>query len=1018
MPPSPSPMFSYRTARGSARSSGLVVAIGVGLACAGLIAFVVLKGPRSADRSPAARNSDPSSGQPSGQTPGLSLPSSPDSKQSSGEGGWGLRVELADRMNAARRAALITARRVEPQEGKRFRVSEPAAWIFLSDGRALRVSAATGLFHMPARDQAPERGSFEGRVRGDLFADGSAADLGLKDPPKPLASAELGDTLEFDSTLGEVRIPGAVAIDAASLGWAFEGKGIHLLLDQPNEGLRRLTVSESPRIRRLAVSAGPGSNSSGPTSPSSTTAGTPERPIETLYQARFAKPVEFTSASRSMTAEQADAFIRLVGNRLRPGAIASMTTAPKSPTDANPLTASAPEAPLEAFELSSLGSLDIVAAQTPPKELTNDDIHVALQGTVSPVAFRDDKSGLVGAASKAVFAATRGDLALSGVGEGAVSLRTATGGKLASNHLTINLPTGVGQVRGEGSISDRSGLPADAPEKRPRTLSWKDQADFVIDRRTKPAGGGADSTSGIKEALIAGSVSGGDGTSSFSGDLLRLTFAERSQPLHAELVGNALARDIKDGALSAGSMVLDFERLPADSTAPGKVRTEPRTLTAQTFVEARRPDSLLSAESLDATIGRPATGKLGPLTVTARGTVNFSNSDHVVAQGHELRVDVPAERADVIGLSQDQPALVSQGGSSLTGSVINLDRLRERVEVPGSGRFETSGDEKTGVSAAEASWMTSMVFESITGILDAKGSTKARVLSNDRTIETVAADAIRIELTPRPRSNAGSPAPADAAGERKVLRATANADAGSAKPAATVESRQYDGPVSLTNTNNRRAERILHLTGTSILADNVNGTVSVPGAGKAVAFDRRAQTEGNATPAPGAPTPAAITSGNTVSRGTTLMEWAGSMLFTRESGVLSLKDKARLTHERAQDGLLLDLEATNLEATIASIPGQSGDSEARGELRTASAMGSVFGRIKPQNGERQIAADSLVYDAAVGSLRLSAVQGATPREITIFDAATSSTLRAAEALWDLRTDRIEIVKPSPISTPR
>lgn len=1007
-------MLSRRVARGSARSSGLVVAIGVGLACAGLVAFVVLKGPRSAERSPSSRDS----GQADGQTPGLSLPSSPDNKQTSGEGGWGLRVELADRANAARRAALITARRVEPQDGKRFKVSEPAAWIFLSDGRALRVSAATGVFHMPARDQAPERGSFEGRVRGDLFADGSAANTGLKEPPKPLASADLGDSLEFDSTLGEVRIPGTVSIDAASLGWMFDGKGVHILLDQPNEGVRRLTISQSPRIRRVALAASPATSPPGKGSLATSPASAPSVPIETRYQARFDTPVVFTSASRSMTAEQAEAYVRLIGNRLRAGAIASMKST-STPASGASSDTPATDAPLEAFELSSSGPLDIVAAQTPVKELAQDDIHIALQGTASPVVFRDVKSELVGSASKAVFAATRGDLTLSGVDAGAVSLRTAAGGELASNHLSINMPTGVGQVLGEGSISDRSGLPADAREPRPRTLSWKDQADFIIDRRVTQAVGTGRSVSGIKEALVAGSVAGRDGTSSFGGDLLRITFADRSQPLHAELVGNAMARDTKDGALSAGSMVLDFEALPADPASPGKVRTEPRTLTAQMFVEARQPDSLLSADSLDATIGRPASGKLGPLTVTARGTVNFSNSDHIVAQGHELRVDVPAERADVIGLSQDDPALVSQGGSSLTGAVINLDRSRERVEVPGPGRFETSGDEKTGVSAAEAAWKTSMVFESTTGILDAKGATKARVLSNDRTIETVDADAIRIELTPRPKPAVGSAPAASPAGDRKVLRATAIAGASTdaVKPVATVESRQYDGPVSLSSTNSRRAERILHLTGTSILADNAAGTVSVPGAGKAVAFDRRTPPTGNALPTP-VTTPGTLTPGGTGSRGTTLMEWAGSMLFTRDTGVLSLKDKARLTHERAQDGLILDLEASSLDATISSIPGQAGDSEARGELRTASAMGSVFGRIKPQNGERQIAADSLVYDATAGSVRLSAIQGATPREITIFDAATSSTLRAAEALWDLRTDRVEIVKPSPISTPR
>ena len=49
------------------------------------------------------------------------------------------------------------------------------------------------------------------------------------------------------------------------------------------------------------------------------------------------------------------------------------------------------------------------------------------------------------------------------------------------------------------------------------------------------------------------------------------------------------------------------------------------------------------------------------------------------------------------------------------------------------------------------------------------------------------------------------------------------------------------------------------------------------------------------------------------------MEWSGSMNFARAAGLLTLKDKARLTHERNDDGLLLDLEASEMQATIAGI---------------------------------------------------------------------------------------------------
>lgn len=998
--------FVRTSRRGSTRSTGLIVAIGVGLACAGLIGYVVLKGPRSGvlgGKLPIPAE-DPTSS--------LTLPGTADGKRTSSEGGWGLRVELADRADASRRAALVTAKRVEPLEGKRFRVTEPAAWIFFADGRAMRVSASKGLFSMPARDQAPEQGVFEGNVKGQLFADGAAAASGDAENPaaaptaKPIATADLGQKLEFDTTLGEVTIPGAVAIHAEELGWMFEGRAVHILLDQPKEGVKRLTVGESPKLRRIAIAT---ATPDKPTDAAATKTDDKKAatPIETLYKADFSKGVTFTSTSQAVNSEQAQAFIRLLGNKLRPTAIAKITTKPAPGVPAT--TPAAPEPvtdSLDSFEISSTGPLDITAVATAPSELAKDDVYLALQGkNEKPVAFGDKKSGLSGQSPKVEFSATRGDIALSG---GPVAIKSRQDGELRSSHLALNLPTGVGQVRGEGSVEENKLRPDAKPDDKKRSLAWKDQADFVIDR-TRGIGG-------LKEALVAGSVTGFDGQSSFEGQLLRLTFAERSQPLHAELTGGALARDTKEGALSALAMTLDFEKLK-DSA---KVKTEPRQLTAQGFVEARRPDSLLSADTLDARIERPATGKLGPTLVVAKGTVNFSNTDSVTAQGEEFRVDVPAEQAVVLG-SKDQPGIVSQGGSSLAGNIIKLDKPRERVEVPGPGHFETSGDEKTGVLAAEASWTELMTFESTTGILDAKsstGNTRLRVLSDDRTIETVQSDAVRVQLTPiAPKSRSTEPSkdsPLGAPGERKVLQATAlSADA---KSPAKVESRQYDGPITLASVEGRRAERILHLEGGKIIADNTEGTLSVPGVGKALAFDRR--------PAASSPTPAggntAPFEANSSMRGTTLMEWSGSMNFSRATGLLALKDKARLTHERNDDGLLLDLEANEMQATISgiSVTDATQADEPRAALKTAKADGAIFGRVKPRNGERQITADSLFYDATAGTMRLGADQNGPPHELTIFDAATSSTLRAAEVLWDLRIDRIEVVKPSPLTAPR
>jgi hypothetical protein len=305
-----------------------------------------------------------------------------------------------------------------------------------------------------------------------------------------------------------------------------------------------------------------------------------------------------------------------------------------------------------------------------------------------------------------------------------------------------------------------------------------------------------------------------------------------------------------------------------------------------------------------------------------------------------------------------------------------------------------------------------MTFDDATGVLEALGQVKAESQPDDFTVERLTAEKVRVTTAREEKDKAAEDSPFASAygGDRRVVSMTAESPEG--RPLVTAESRRYDGEVTLDSVEGRRLERILYLEGRSVTAGVEDGTLSVPGAGKALVLDRRAQADpveselGSAPAAPGG-LPAMASS----FRGTALFEWKDAMSFSRGGGELTMRGGVKVTNDRPADRTTVLVQADTVTALLAGLEGDS----PRAELSRAEAVGGVFARFRTGQSERELTADHAVYDAVKSELRIDAKAGG---EVSLLDASTATPIRAAELLWDLAKDRVEVVRPSPITTPR
>ncbi len=1123
--PTPHRVGVARTRGFTLRATGMVIALGVLLIGVGLVGLLAVYSSRRPGAGPATLPKPP-----------VVMPPTPVDLSQAGLARSGrARVQFVDKTDPSRVTGYLEWAALQPTSPGRASIETPRAIVYLRDGRAVSITAAQGEIVYPAgRPEQTESGTFEGGVliallpfapeeEGEQRADGAAATT-TTDAPAPIAQVFTRE-IDFNMALGEVLAAGPFR--ASGPRFELSARGLRIVGDQVNSRLA-MTIEQTDYLYLVPQRPMPGaSEASGktarPTRPSTAPAPAASG-AETFYHAALAERVRIVRGGFTLDAARLDAWARLVGGSLPPGAMGEPADAPGTavpkpivardatteetgqPADSPGLkrpalqrSAAIPGEPLVLFNLAGDTSDVIVATwggplvisplDTRPGGLDGQHLLALLTGAkgneATPphpdtidVMGTDDASGGWLKAPTVKYAATSRTISVLGSDVskgGGVSHPARMGlksqGEIAVASASLNLATGIGSARGPLVLTDATDTPA-----KPRRIACDDQADFAIS--TRGVEGGAPGLGvGNKLRFVAfnGNVHAQDGPAWLKANAARVDFLGKDKPsgpldglierLHAE--GNVQGADGDDSSLACETLDVGFEPSPTGREA------DPTDVLAQGSVKGRRAGWEMETGRLAARMARDERNRLIVQSASAEGGAKVRGRG-VEAVAETLRAEVASRVLDLLG----PRVTLSRDGGTIAGTQMRLDGFREELTVFGTGTLDyapligADGLPKAASDSmplrANAAWTRAFTFANVEGRAECVGGVVASIDRTPLEADDLRAERIEFRFTPgTPGSGfdalegSNSPAPGaqsdspvtPATPPRRLLHAEAEGDAkaapGSPPSRARLESRRFAREAApsapgTTPAADRPVERLLLAEGERLIADESQGVLRIPGAGRALIDDRRPGDPALAatgTPAAIQPSLPTDLSG---ARGTTLLTWgpgttgkpvaptppltvpalaaeASGLVFDRQAGLLTLGSPSRIIYRPAPDQPVLTIDSIRAEARVRTSGSGVSLAPSQGEasLLSATALGNVF--VRAQQGTT-LTADRLNFDAvtqiAEASAEPSNPGGGGRGRVVLTEPASATPVIARVLRWDVARQRATIVEPAPTAIPR
>lgn len=818
-------------------------------------------------------------------------------------------------------------------------------------------------------------------------------------------------------------------------------------------------------------------------------------PKQDHYRTHFTGAVTLVQDRRKIAGDALTVWSRFIDNKLPEGALGRPAPAQRNTTSAAlspPHAAGIAPLPLRAlFPALSLGAAnaqtsasrelftprpdDIVltwnrevttapiAASTPPKELAEGN-HVHARFTSDRndgnrrITLTDSAIGAIGVCGTLDYAATTRRLALSdGPGIDRVDFVAPSIGRFSGKNLSIDLSSGVGQVRGGGTLlslqsDDATVVPeadpdAPLPEGAMRRISWLDQADFVFH---PPAGErGLDGL--LNTACFTGEVLARDNWSSLSGDFLKVDF-DRFEPQpgtyrtslrHLRLQGGdgpALAvgapspkradpaRPLPplDPYIEAETLDIEFKRRSDDRADVDPTLVVARGTSGEGkgkhFVTVADDKVRLTTMNLVAELRPDSNGKIAVGDLVAEGQLRVERNDGVWAAADKLVASGADRWADLTAEDPtDTPvALALADRSIIRGPQVHLEDGPGVLHVFGVGTFDhlqpltdapsinpalaaqADPDIPPGMMRVRASWSRSMLFVNQTGRIECHGDAEVSARS---AVEGRVARCERLLLDispadePKPASLTTAPVAVGSdlfgdMGDRRLLRAEL--------VGASLE-REGGAPASvkawtfgLSGAGERTFDRVLYLESARIGTDEDTGVITVPEAGTGLIFDAGRQ--------PAAPGSAGTNSPSVGPSGDTRFRWNKSLAFDRKAGELMLLDSVELEHLALGGSDKIVMRSQSLGARFDPGPGGGG------RLLSATCGGGAIA----ESGTQLLTADEFIYDGLTDTIRATTT---SDQPVMLTDTRRAAPVVAKSLIWDRRADRIEVVEPMPVIAP-
>lgn len=973
-----------------------------------------------------------------------------------GEGGGarGLHIQIMDRDDRARLAAELRTDTIDPLAAQRYRVTNPRATLYLEDGRVVHIASDGGTLVMPDRAKAPETGTLKGNVvvrHFDALPSGRQPDPETDEP----TITWRGATLSFDATLGEASTNEPFTLNSNT--FEFKAADAKLLINQALERLERFTVrkggtlvyfaepltpepaedpaqpdrdagADTPRLAQDDTTP-PDQHAAADTAPPP-----PLAPVITFYQGAMRDEIVLERGGQRIESDRLDLFARTIDNKLPEGAIASFSTplgetppndteptadALGTPGDAQPESNDNTDAttndPIEIAEadtdqsqppppddatLSWTGVLEIRPLSAEPPELEAN--HLAARFTSEKsgvVSFSDALSQASGQAAVVEYAMTTQRLVLSGPSqERSVFITSPTIGEATMGRLEIPLATGHALVPGPFSVIAADGI---------SRVDSREQANLIFAVRDGRL------TGELLEVMCLGSARAADADASLEADFLHAFF--KSDDTGDSRLRRLIARDgvrLADGHSASGTC--DALDVTFDPNAKDPI---PTTVDATGSVRFRDQTAKIDADHLFVNLRETEEGAIEVAKAWADGDVTFRQlADQIEITGDRLFADTDAEYIEVEHKSEDGNgtlARIARGQTVITGALVRLNGSLRTARVQGPGSFEHRAGKGEQASHILANWTEGMAFDDATGKLECLGDVEAIHEPDPLTRDTITAALVRVQLDPAGETTVTADASDDAlaldamSDDDRAIRtvyAAGQAYFGVGDTLATIESARYAAPANETfdlttpteheptNTPEPILERAFRLSGVEIISDNQAGTLDVPGRGRLFVADLRPVPE-NQT--------------DSTERGAALFDWTGSLHADRTLGTAEMLDSVQMNHTRISDGSKAMLECARLRINFD--PSENDRTETIfGGLRSAIADTNVYLR----TDTRELTADLLEYNPDTG---LAQALADSFNLVQILDRATGSPTTASAIIWNLTTDRVDIVDPSTIT---
>ncbi|MGQ0629099.1 MAG: hypothetical protein ACT4PL_13500 [Phycisphaerales bacterium] len=899
------------------------------------------------------------------------------------------------------------------------RVTAPEAVVYLGPRIVAVMTAASGELTLSSANQ-PESGTLEGGVPIRLYArDDEDATIGF-DPAGRAPLAQLfTPVVTFNIALGELSLPGEFRI--SSPGAELRGRGLRLL---GNQVAARVELIELDSVSYAWVD--PSVKSSGPRArpaPLSAAAAPDGESIESFYVASVGGGVTISRLSSVVRSESVEVLMRLVNGQFAADALGGGVDRAPRPTplgepDSTPavlrgalteLSRPPPPGsepiPGEPQSLAQVGAEPIVMRWNGPLVVTPADSR--------PAALRDEQiaarfiggttadehsgggvvitdSSLMGTAhaTELVYGATSREITLKGRAAHAAVLSQDDRGRLEAAALTLNLATGLGHATGPGAFAGVRGGQTE------REVTFSRAAEFRFGTKS------GQMTDELNVVGLTGNVQGRDGKGTLAAERLEATFAQVGG------LSGVLTRvsALGDASASNGPDRLKGQRLDVtfDPPPPGKRESVLRQVTAEGRVEGMRGDTSITCGLLEAEITQ------GPKGEPIVGDVRIDSG--LVLRDRGLMVTATACRGNAITQQADllgESVRIERDGGVVFGTQMRLDGKARSLEVFGEGGLDLvrAGTDEREVHAR---WTRSMRVNDLEGRMDCAGDARATAKLGPDETDELKAQRVVLNFTPGSADSSSV--------DRELLRA--EAIGGSEETVeglpATIESKRYAPASNGNNPAERTLERVMFIQGGRIVGENLGkaeqalAVLRIPTPGRLLVDDRRVEGKPATTnPAPGVPSD--LSGG----RGTTLFLWDQALSFTRATGLIDMRSGVRVLHRERPDAPVTALDCERVEAEI-RVAGDSSAAVPAGsqvELRRVSAIGGAVVR----NEGKRLEADRLNFDALANTLEALANPD---RRVTYFDPAQAAPTSAERLYWNLRTGRVTVERPTPITVPR